>query len=591
MSLPWGVLVFLVVVPGLGLLTARFLRLAPQDRLTAIIPAGIILLGLGGQLLHVLGAGPAHWRVLTLAALLSWTLHWREAASWWRCRASRRLLWNWLIVTAGCLGALAFIRTYSGGDWIGDWVGHYHRAHYFLHQDPAELWIFALDPFTARPPLLNLATAALMAQGDDSFAAYQVYTTLLGTVAVLPLCRLVVAAGGRRRSLALVPLLLLVNPLFVQNATYSWTKLGAAAFVLTAAWFFRRGMASGHRRHWEPAAVAFSAAVLAHYSSAPYALAGIAAFLWLHRARWGTSAFWLWTARLGAGALALAATWFGWAVARSGLAATVLANTTVTQAGEQTAAVQLRSFAANLWHTVLPPPWPGADMAFLQVGDAWTAVRDHVFVFVQTCLPGMAGFGGFVVLLWLLARLRTATVNWLPAAVFVAAIVVVGVAVHPGRMRWGAGHICLQPLALGLAAVVIAVLPRLPPVIRRLAVAGWLADAVLGVWLHLFIGNRQVHPTAIALGDGEPLRAMYGLAFGNNAAAKYALGLELLGDRIPLFAAAGLLLAALVAATVSAGAASQPRRSTTRRPCCRNCSAASPRSSMAGRTWPGPPSS
>jgi hypothetical protein len=44
------------------------------------------------------------------------------------------------------------------------------------------------------------------------------------------------------------------------------------------------------------------------------------------------------------------------------------------------------------------------------------------------------------------------------------------------------------------------------------------------------------------------LRAMYGLSFGNNAAAKYALGLRLLGDEVPLIAGVGLLALALAAA-------------------------------------------
>jgi hypothetical protein len=566
MSLPWGVLVFLWLVPGLGLLTTRFLRLPPQDRLVAIVSAGVVLLGLGGQVLHIAGAGPAAWRLLAVLAGGGWALHWREVAGWWRNAPSRLLLRNWLIVTLGCLGALALIRTYSGGDWIGDWVGHYHRAHYFLHQDPAELWIFTLDPFTARPPLLNLATSALMAQGDDSFAAYQVYTTLLGSVVVLPLCRLVVAAGGRRRALALVPLLLLVNPLFMQNATYSWTKLGAAAFVLTGAWFFRRAMSGGKPRHWKLSGLAFSAAVLAHYSSVPYVLAAVAAYGWLHRERWSDAGFWSATLRMSLGAILLGLTWIGWAIARQGFAATLLANTSVQQAGELSAAGQLQSFALNLWHTVLPPPWPGADMAFLQHGDALSTWRDHFFVFAQTSLPGMAGLGGLVVLLWWLGRRlirRAETVpphprttgpipSWLPGAVLLAALVVVGVAVHPARMRWGAGHICLQPLALGFAAVVIANLPALPALVRRLALLGWLADAGLGVGLHLYIEHRQVSTAVLAMNEGEPLRAMFGLAFGNNAAAKHALGLQLVGDTVPVFVALGLILIAGVVAARSA---------------------------------------
>jgi hypothetical protein len=576
MSLPWGVLVFLWLVPGLGLLTTRRLRLAPQDRLVAVAFTGLVLLGLGGQLLHMAGLAPGAWMVLALAATAGWSQRWREVAAWWRWAPSRTLLRLWFIVAAGSLGALALVRTYSGGDWIGDWVGHYHRAHYFLHQNPAELWIFALDPFTARPPLLNLATSALMAQGDDSFAAYQVYTTLISSLVVLPLGRLVIAAGGRRRALALVPLLLLVNPLFMQNATYSWTKLGAAGFVLAGAWFFRRGMSgktvggvtssrgidpggegtpgyissqlNRSGKYWTLCGLAFSAAVLAHYSSAPYALAAVAAYGWLHRARWKAAAFWTGSLRIALPAVALGLTWIGWAIARQGLAATFTANTSVQQAGQLTAAEQARNFLLNLEHTLLPPPWPGSDMAFLQHGDGLTTLRDHVFVFTQTSLPGMAGFGGLVVLLWLLARKRDAARTWLPGAGLLAAVIVVGVAVHPARMRWGAGHICLQPLALGFAALAIAAVPALPPLVRRLAVLGWLVDAVLGVGLHLAIEHRQVNPAVLALDNGEPLRAMYGLSFGNNAAAKYALGLRLLGDEVPLIAGVGLLALALAAA-------------------------------------------
>jgi hypothetical protein len=305
-------------------------------------------------------------------------------------------------------------------------------------------------------------------------------------------------------------------------------------------------------RFWQLAGLAFSAAVLAHYSSAPYALAAVAAYGWLHRDRWAVASFWSDSFRSALGAVLLGATWIGWAIAKQGFAATFLANTSVKQAGELSGTGQWHNFLLNLEHTVLPPPWPGADMAFLQHGDGLSTLRDQIFVFAQTSLPGMAGFGGLIVLLWLLARRLGPVRVWLPGAVLLAALVVVGVAVHPARMRWGAGHICLQPLALGFAAVAIAALPALPGYIRSIAIAGWLVDAALGIGLHLMIENRQVNPAVLAMGNGEPLRAMYGLAFGNNAAAKYALGLQLLGDTIPVIAALGLILIALGAAARTA---------------------------------------
>jgi len=528
----WGAAVFGVVVVGLGLPVVRALRIAPADRPMVAVLSGIVLAGLLGEALHLAGASTPFWRLPALLAGIGWVYAWREITAWSRHPASRIAVRNWLVVSAGSLLALGVIRTYSGGDWIGDWVGHYHRAHYFLHPDPADAWIFDYDPFAARPPLLNLATATLLGLTVDRFAFYQVSTTLLSSAAVLPFTRLVAVAGGRRRMLAALPLLLMVNPLFVQNATYSWTKLGSAAFVLASGYFFVRAARTRRFSAWLLAALSITAGVLAHYSAAPYALAFVAGYFAFGLRPPRNPRFWRESLTIGLAAGALAATWFAWAVAREGIAATLTENTSVSQAQALDAGGELRAFLLNFWRTVLPPYWPGADLDFIRHGNPMATLRDFAFVFYQTSLPGMAGLGGLVVLLAALSRMRLSARRWIGATGAVLGFVALAVAVHPAPMRWGAGHICLQPLGLAMAALAAAALSRIPPALRRLAVAGWMIDAALGVILHLGIEHIDVPPAVVALSDGGPLRELYGLAMANNAAARQALDLVLVGDTV-----------------------------------------------------------
>jgi hypothetical protein len=547
MSSPWwSVLSFCLLVPGFGFFVATRLRVPAAERLLVTAVGGVVLLALAAQGLHILHSALMAWRLLAIVAAVGWLLHWREAGQWWRHPVARAMLLNWALVAAGGLLALAAIRNYSGGDWIGDWAGHYHRAHFFLHQDPAELWIFQYDPFAARPPLLNLATAGVMAHSPDSFASYQIITSLLGTLVALPLSRLVVLAGGRARAVRALPLVTLLNPMLIQNATYSWTKLGTAVFVLTGAYFFRRATISGRRLHWHAAGLALMAGAMAHYSAVPYLIVAAVAFLLVYRSRWNDRAFWRQTAALALSAGALGVTWAAWALARAGLVQSFASNTTVSMAHDLSLSQQLRAFGLNLWRSVLPPPWPSVDWNVIQHGNAAATARDLFFAYYQTCLPGMIGLGGLTLLLWALTRpeFRRACgaisrLAWLLGIT----LVVLCVAVHPHEMHWGAGHICLQPIGLALLAIVIAVAPRAPRSLMPLVAFAYAIDLCGGIGLHLSLESISVPASVILFQDGAALRSLYGLAFANNAAARNALDLTFLGDSTPAFVViAGSLL-------------------------------------------------
>ncbi len=552
---PLAPLLFAFVIPGLGLPLARRLPLAPADRLVAALLLGIVTAALLGQACHLAALSPASWRLAALAASLAgWLAAGREARTWCQDAEARLLLRQSLVVAVGTLAALALVRTYSGGDWIGDWVGHFHRAHYFLAPEKSPPWVLALDPFTARPPLLNLATAVLLATGSADFASYQVFMTLLSLAAVPPLLRLARDAGGGPAAAAVLPAALLLHPLFMENATYSWTKLGCAAFVIAgfAAWLRHRRAEAGP--HLALALFWLSAAVLAHYSAAPYVLALAALHLWLDRASLRRASWWGNSLRAALPGLVLAATWIAWAIAKTGWGGALGGDTTtVKQLGELGPAARLSAFGDNLLRTLLPPPWLGIDRSFLAHGNAFATVRDYAFSFYQTCLPGMVGLAG---LLGLAAAFRPAWRGEKERAAFacaLAALVVLGVAVHPAPMRWGAGHICLQPLALILLGLAAAAWPRLPPRLRAWAAALALLDAAFGVVLHFALQTIAVPINELARVGGGALRAEYGLAFANNAGAKVALELVLAGDLVasPALAAAVWALCVVLAVALA----------------------------------------
>ena len=526
--------VFLWLIPGLGLPVARLCRIEPRERMIVGWFGGAVVLYAIATVLYLTAVPATHWRWLGLAATAGWLTSWPEALAWWRDPPARRQLIHWLVVTGWVVTALGSIRNYSGGDWIGDWVGHYQRAVFFLRQDPAERWIFTLDPLTARAPLQNLVTAGLLAFSSASFAHYQVFTALLGTLAVLPMELIASTAGGDRSTGGWLPLLVMLNPMFVENATYPWTKLGCAAFVLVGIAFALRAWPADDFKRWLLAVLALGAGVLAHYSAVPYFIVLAAAFFIGHRAVWRTAGFWNRTVRLGAAAGLLLATWFGWAIARAGLAATVGANTTAQYVQAMTLRQQVAAFGLNLARTLVPPVLLATDDGSLVHASPVATLRDQAFALYQTSLPLMIGSGTLVFLLGWAARARRpgGLGRMLPTGgwVAVAGIIMLGVAAHTAPVRWGVGHICLQPLALAAVAAVAGRASGAPAWMRRWLAIGLALDGLAGIFLHLWLEHLQVPISALALRGGVPLREIFGLSLANNFAAKVALQLVFLGD-------------------------------------------------------------
>ncbi|HWA86505.1 MAG TPA: hypothetical protein VG710_09805, partial [Opitutus sp.] len=322
--------VFLAISTGLACPIVERLGLTPAERVVALPALSLLGVFLFAWAIYVFALPAAVFGLLPLLAAAGLLSGWRTLVGTWRDAAARSLVVSQLLVTGWCIAWMTTIASYSGGGWAGDWFEHWERTRFFLERWPLDRKFLLDYSLTARPPLVNVVVGAFLQLTRADFAHFQMGMTLFSSLAFLPAGLFALHWGGRR-SIAVLALLFLVNPLFVENATFAWTKLPAGFFVLAALYFFLRsrgvGVPSGASLL---GSALLGAGLLTHYSAGPYAVMLAAAWLGTAWARRRDLAWWRTTAGIClVGGLVLAV-WFGWAVAHYGFAGTFFTNTSVT---------------------------------------------------------------------------------------------------------------------------------------------------------------------------------------------------------------------------------------------------------------------
>ena len=388
---------------------------------------------------------------------------------------------------------------------------------------------------------MNVVVADWLAIVGNDFANYQAAMTAWSSLAFLPAALLairadrVVSGGSPERAIALLAVCFMTSPMAVQNATFAWTKLPAAMFTLANVEFFiaaRPWAGDGIRRL--PAVlcgVCVAAALLAHYSAAPYAI--VLAGAWLvsgQRARprlpWLTA-----TAGAGLAGLLILMTWFGWALAVYGPAGTFLSNTTATDRAP-TVALHAAAVAGNVFDTLVPHFLRSLDRSLIRQSSPWGYVRDWWFECYQLNLLMIFGSVGWIVVLAAVSSLlcRMPSGHRAPWITAVAALILLGIGAHSGRDPWGLAHICLQPLALAGLACVAGCWPMMSLPLRRLFASGAAIDVVLGILLHYaaqgFIIDRWLTPDRPL----EDVVRSYNLPAVDNYTVKRGVGWYFFGD-------------------------------------------------------------
>jgi 4-amino-4-deoxy-L-arabinose transferase-like glycosyltransferase len=418
----------------------------------------------------------------------------RGAAGMVRDPGARDLILGQVIVTGWCVGWLSFVRSHSGGAWTGDSYEHWERAHFFLREWPAYRLFIDQFEMPARPPLANVLTAAFMQLTRTDYAHYQLISTVLCSLAYLPVGLLAGRFGGRTAARIAVVLMML-NPLFLQNATYPWTKLLAVFFILTGLYFFLRvrdrDEASG--RAAVVCALCLAGAVVTHYSAGPYVATLAVPWLVMGWERGWRSPFPAMTVTAVLAGACVLAPWFAWSVAEYGWGGTFLSNSSITTLGKWQGS-HLVKIALNLRDTLLPPQVRGFHGRLFLQSSPWGTLRDQFFILYQVNLLFALGCVGWIVAAregWREYRAADGRdrMFW---ALAVAGFVVASIAVYGDREHYGITHICLQSVVLLGVAFIASRWENLPRRWKCALVVGCAVDFVLGIALQFALEDFAI---------------------------------------------------------------------------------------------------
>jgi hypothetical protein len=545
-------LVLFAVAPlGPGLFLLRKVRgnqLRPAEMLVVGVGLSFLIVYGATWTIYLLDAPRAAHTMVSGACLVALVVCIPFLRNLFSSREMRRMLAVWGLFSAFSLALLALVRHHSGGQWGGDWYEHWQRALFFLQHAPLDVKFLGTWTFPSRPPLMNLIEAHVLATAGESYPVYQVVSTLLSALVVLPALLLTRLFTRRRQRTFVLLALFVLNPMLAENATYSWTKLFAAFYVLSGIVFYAAGTRLGSRLRIVLGLVFLAVGVLVHYSAAPYLLfvAGweaVRAFRKRGRAV-GDAA-----GAAAASGLVLA-TWFVFSFCVYGVRGTLASTSTAEYSGRFTAGGLVTNVVRNVWWSVVPHALRAVDLSLIAQANPWGWLRDYVFLMYQTNLILGLGVGGALLLFWP----RRGASRWRPFwIVFTAVTGVAGIGVVNEVGTFGSAHICLQALVVLGLATAASRWSVLSNGARRLAVVFLAVDFALGIALPFALQSMPMEGVS-AFPVHWPDRMPLGLSWTAyaNALAKEEWHVTYLGDlvagaRIPV---AGLVLAVAAVALV-----------------------------------------
>ena len=553
-----GLTIFFGTIFGLAWPIASRLPFTPAEKLCASGLLSLLLIYLFAFGVYTLGMPMVALWGLPVIALVGLFTGCRSLAFTLLDPDARTLLVGQLLVASWCTCWLFFIVSYSGGGWVGDWFEHWERTRFFLERWQHEMKFIGTYALPARPPLANLVTGAFLAVTRVSFAHFQLVTSLLNCLAFLPAALLVRRFGGGRAAVAVLALLLMVNPSFVENTTFAWTKLLTVFFILSGLYFFLRTLDHDRPQLAGPlCAAALAGGILTHYSAVPFVLLLAVSWAVVHRRRWRETVL---PALIGA---LLLATWFGWSLAIYGPHTTFFSNSTVTSWDPQNNH-QLLVTALNLRDTLVPHFLRTFDTSLIAQRSPWGWWRDWFFQLYQVNLLFIFGSVGWLVLGVELARgwwhRRTGVNRWF-WPLFAGGGILLGIAAHSGRDHWGLSHICLQTiLVLGLTFLA-AHWSRLRSPWRFALILGAMVDLVLGIALQFGVQSYALDLWLLPRRDPVDILTSYNKSAIHNLGDKIRDHLSFFPDDFTLKPALVLgLLAALLMLAVARVRTSLPKQ-------------------------------
>ena len=511
-----------------GYFLVRRLPWSGLEKLCGSIALSLILLWLAVWGIYVLApwAQPHAYFGIVAVCCAAGIVSWRDARALFRAPRVRRALAGYGFLLAWTVLILAIVRDYSGGIWGGDWLEHFQRTLFFLHHFPKDTPIYYNYTLPARPPMMNVLAALYLGLTADRFEIFQLVFTFLNLLLFLPCCLAIgvvapvvaplMAARVRKASILPLAAIFAMNPAVMQNATYTWTKLLTAFFVIFAVCLYLAGWRRRDSMRMIAAFVALAAGLLVHYSAGPYcvffALHYLLAVFRTRPNRWRE------LAAIAVACSILLLAWFGWSAATYGTKATFASNTTLHPI-RQYQGNALGKIAGNLYDSIVPIIVQSPDKVHLYDQAYRPAmVRDVAFGIYQANVIFIMGLTGGPLAIWFLieefrgGRLRGAERwFWLWLIGF---SLISGIAVSGERDVFGVGHLTLIPMeALGLTLLSTQFFRRRP--IAFAILAGCAFDFGLGVFFHARIQHLENTPahqyhTGLGVKGGQFLAGVAG---------------------------------------------------------------------------------
>jgi 4-amino-4-deoxy-L-arabinose transferase-like glycosyltransferase len=492
--------ILLLVICGFapGFFMVRRLRWNPMEKLCGSVGVSFTVLYLVFSacywfLPNQSDVSPQYLWLISAACLALGLLARRDMLRLFRCFRVRQALAGFSFLLVWTFLLLAGIRNYSGANWYGDWLEHFQRSLFFLHGFPATTPILFGYQLPARPPAMNELAAFFLAQTRDRFEVFQVIFAFLNLLMFLPCCLIMPSlVGARRTSILPLTALFAMNPVVIENVTYTWTKAFTAFYVILAICFYLAGLRKNDPVRITLAFLAVSMGFLAHYSAGPYLV-----FLTLHCLFWKRPRRFRQLAITALACGLLLATWFAWSVAVYGIRVTFTSNTSVTYS-QRYQGNPLRKVSANLVDSIVPFALRSrfAPESFTTQGSA-ASLRDAAFLFYQNNLVFSMGLVGGPLVLYQLygaffrrPRSRHEASFW---RLMIPFCVVLGIASTGERDRHGVAHLTLLPLEILGLSLLAASFPLRRRVLLML-LAGCLIDFSLGIALHARVESLENTP-------------------------------------------------------------------------------------------------
>ncbi|HZZ20016.1 MAG TPA: glycosyltransferase family 39 protein [Opitutaceae bacterium] len=530
-------LVCLLLVLGVALGLSRpfigRLGLSPAESLVAGVAFSLIGAWLYAWMVFTSGAPLIAYGLLPIVSCVFLVVGRRGVIELFRDPDASDLAVGQLVVTLWCVCFLTFIASYSGGAWTGDFVEHWQRALYFLRRWPDPLFIEQYT-LTARPPLANVLAAAFMQMTGADYAHLQVVMTILASLAFLPVALIARRFGGRI-AIRVAAALMMLNPLFIQNATYPWTKLQAAFFILTGLYFFLRVRDADQASDTagRACALCLGGAILTHYSAGPYVVVMAIAWIALGFRRGWDHAFRRMTILSAAAGACVLAPWFAWSIERFGTAGTFLSNTSVSMMQHAPGNPAL-IILLNLRDSLIPPQLRGFQGTLFQQSSPWGSLRDQFFLIYQlNPVLALGSVGSVCAVVEAVRACRAAPKSerrfWLWS---LAGVVAISFCTYGDRDHYGTGHICLQAAVLGGLAFIASRWASLGRGWRAALAAGCAADLVLGIGLQFGVESFGIDRWLAPARNFGDLVASYAVVTQGNLRWKIIAHLSYFADHL-----------------------------------------------------------